>query len=209
MATIITGTSLSTNTINGLATITLSGAPSETISYSGTFSGTVLLNSNGSGSVSLYYGVYNFTGSVSGYTKSNVPINYSQTVLVHPEKALYWYGKEFSALTLGYSNISGFSGTKYTNYFNLQCTNQNVNTSYFSIANYSTFQNWNNYNVIVQGSSPTNNSVYCNGSGVSLNNYSEKTKLTVMPTSITNPVTQIGGTMGYNGNLNFYAIWLD
>lgn len=75
------------------ATITVNGAPGETISYSGAATGSVKLDSTGTGTISdLDLGDYSFTGSVSGYTK-DVTISKNGTVNVYPDGAIYWYGR--------------------------------------------------------------------------------------------------------------------
>lgn len=146
MATTITGISLSTNTVNGLATITFSGAINETITYSGTSSGTVTLNGSGTGTANLPYGVYTFTGSVSGYSKVDVPIHYSQTVKVYPKGALYWFGLEIVPFIFTKNNMTnGGSLTKNTNYMRLYQASQGnsgtvaISTTPFDFTYYNTF----------------------------------------------------------------------
>ena len=92
--------------------IPIMGAPGETVTYSGTESGSVTLNSSGNGTITLRPGTYSFTGSLSG-TKSNVNILPGTTVTMWPDNAtiIYWYGRFGSGVIL---NIQ-LGGTNYAN----------------------------------------------------------------------------------------------
>ena len=77
----------------GSAPILVLGAKNETVTYSGSASGTVILGEDGSGRVSLSSGTYSFSGGVSGYVKSNVVVDSSTSIIyVRPVGTIYWYG---------------------------------------------------------------------------------------------------------------------
>jgi hypothetical protein len=101
-------------------TITLNGAPGETITYSGTESGTTTLNSSGSGSLAgVKPGSYTFKGGVSGYSKT-ATINVSSTVNVWPAGAIYWYGREVVSMSTAINAAySTGNATERANYIEL------------------------------------------------------------------------------------------
>ena len=98
-------------------TITLNGAPGETISYTGEASGNVTLNSSGiyAGLV-LNSGNYTFTGSISGYSK-NIDLDDDGTVNVYPDRALFWYGNGDTSGDSLYDKCGGFAGSSYESSF--------------------------------------------------------------------------------------------
>ena len=91
-------------------TVNVNGAINETITYSGTSSGTIKLNNKGKGTATMLTGEYTFKSNVARmpakgdynkdsvysnssylYTK-NVTITGPQTVNFYPEGSIYWYG---------------------------------------------------------------------------------------------------------------------
>lgn len=192
-------------------TIVINGAISETISYTGASSGSVLLNSSGTATISLYSGVYTFTGSVSGYSKTNVNVYSNQTINVYPDNTFYWYGKEVVTITLSPGGPSAYAN-KYTNYFNFTNANANNSGGYLNSAYLITTGTYSKLNFIAQGTSSSSNNMsisYTGGSlgSVSLSDYANKTTVQITPSSVQQSVT-VGAYFGYNCNLNFYAIWL-
>lgn len=77
----------------GHASILVLGAKNETVSYQGGAGGTVTLDSNGNGTLTIPYGAYIFSGSVSGYVTNQIAVTQSTSVIyVRPVGTIYWYG---------------------------------------------------------------------------------------------------------------------
>ncbi len=73
--------------------VAVNGAVNEIISYSGASAGSIQLNVNGRGSINgLPAGVYTFTGSISGYSKTVTVDKNTSVINVYPDGALFWYG---------------------------------------------------------------------------------------------------------------------
>ena len=73
--------------------VAVNGAVNEIISYSGASAGSIQLNANGRGSINgLPAGVYTFTGSISGYSKTVTIDKNTSVINVYPDGALFWYG---------------------------------------------------------------------------------------------------------------------
>jgi len=94
-------------------TVTLNGGISETISYSGTSSGSVTLGTNGKGTVSLPTGTYTFTGGLSGHSTGSVSITAAKTVNVYPAGALFWYGNGDTSGDSLYNSGNTFAEDNY------------------------------------------------------------------------------------------------
>lgn len=121
-------------------TVTINGAPGETISYTGEASGSVTLDASGtSSSLTLDSGDYTFVGSISGYSK-NVTLSDDGPVNVYPEGAIYWYGREIYPITVvkggavgSYSTSS--DATKNTNSIHLSVsTRGDAGNTYYATA---------------------------------------------------------------------------
>lgn len=105
----------------------------ETITYTGTESGTVNIT-NGSGSVALPTGTYTFTSSNTVWNSGSVGVNANTSINCWFGTPLIWYGYvNTSALTGGWQTLawkwstSGNSPTitYNTNYINFNCTGGN------------------------------------------------------------------------------------
>lgn len=77
----------------GKVTVTVQGAPGETVTYSGTAAGSLVLDADGNATALLKRGTYTFKGSLSGYSMT-CAVTGAQTVGVYPAGAIYWYGRE-------------------------------------------------------------------------------------------------------------------
>lgn len=74
--------------------LTLNGAPGETITWSGQESGSTVLDSEGAATLdALEVGTYTFQGSVSGYSESVAVTKTTSEINVWPKGAIYWYGR--------------------------------------------------------------------------------------------------------------------
>ena len=68
------------------------GAKNETITYTGASNGSLVLNENGAGSIKLLNGSYQFSGSISGYSRNTVIDKNTSIIYVRPIGTIYWYG---------------------------------------------------------------------------------------------------------------------
>jgi hypothetical protein len=101
------------------------GAASETVTIkkNGIIVATVATNSSGCSNekISLVYGTYTLTGSVSGWTEEQTVDESTTKFRAMPDGALYWYGNECTDVTGGWSlgswttfNTSAFAPTEAT-----------------------------------------------------------------------------------------------
>lgn len=109
-----------------VCTVTLYGAKSEKITYSGsasgsTVSGSVTLDTSGQGSVTLGKGTYSFTAGSTGYAASNISVKgKTMDVYCRPKQAGYWFGVEINTL---------IKKGNYLNYYTDYVLPQNRNNS--------------------------------------------------------------------------------
>ena len=82
-----------------IGSVTIKGAPSETVTYTGPSSGSVTLDASGNAAVTLMSGEYDFVGSIShlsGILRENIAVRPGGTVTMWPEtgKMVYWFGRD-------------------------------------------------------------------------------------------------------------------
>ena len=95
-------------------TVTLNGGCNETITYTGTSSGSVVLNNNCHNSVTIPVGTYTFTGSYSGSgTAVTQAVTANCTINVYPAGAVFWYGNGDESGESLYSVTGGFTDSNY------------------------------------------------------------------------------------------------
>lgn len=84
--------------IGGAVELTIQGAPTATVSYTGKESGSIVLDSAGDAVTKLKPGTYTFTDSISGYSVTEIITAQTTVVAVMPTYWVYWYGrrKEFT-----------------------------------------------------------------------------------------------------------------
>lgn len=92
--------------------ITIIGAPGETISYTG---GSIVLSSVGSATITTTPS-NTFTGSISGWSKTISNMVAGGTYLIMRDNPIYWYGNGDSSGEYLYNNVTGGFGSNFSIY---------------------------------------------------------------------------------------------
>jgi hypothetical protein len=135
---------------------TFLGAPGETLTFKQ--NGTTVYTVTENTATEIKQGIYEVTGSISGYTKT-ITIKKAGAYNAYPAGAVYWYGREVYAMSavVQYSE-SGMSASKDKNSIYVQarypnggsyksryayaCTSAKVDTSGYSTIKFKAYPSW-------------------------------------------------------------------
>lgn len=109
--------------------VAILGAKNEVVSYTGKDTGTVTLDTNGTGTATLKKGSYTFTGGISGFVKS-VDVSGDMTVYVRPQRIIYWYGVKAETMNIDGEGYDSPSITENKNSTTVSVNSSGVNSEF-------------------------------------------------------------------------------